>query len=231
MNTLVISCMDRRLNTLIEKDYPESIIIRNAGANVNPVIGEIKDIMQDKDIRKIVVAAHTDCEAMKKVYNVINKSDSAIEDLEQNLISLFRGMKFKDINELEKLNLEMQVDKLKNEFPDLEIIGKMINTSEIKGDKEFKNHGLIIMNPSKPDYAGLLKDLKANPFEMYIIQSDFEEAIADIQLAANDLKTNPIHIVTIDKENPRESKKNSERLKMLLHKNDISSYIYKNKSK
>ena len=121
---------------LIEKDYPESIIIRNAGANVNPVIGEIKDIMQDKDIRKIVVAAHTDCEAMKKVYNVINKSDSAIEDLEQNLISLFRGMKFKDINELEKLNLEMQVDKLKNEFPDLEIIGKMINTSEIKGDKD-----------------------------------------------------------------------------------------------
>ncbi len=223
--------MDRRLNMLIEKDYPESIIIRNAGANVNPVIGEIKDIMQDKDIRKIVVATHTDCGAMKKVYNVINKSDSATEDLEQNLISLFRGMKFKDINELEKLNLKMQVDKLKNEFPDLEIVGKMIDTSEIKGDKEFKNHGLIIMNPSKPDYVGLLKDLKANPFEMYIIQSDFEEALADIQLAANDLKTNPIHVVTIDKENPREAKKNSERLKMLLHKNDISSYIYKTKSK
>lgn len=39
---LVICCMDRRLNSMLEKDYGDAIVLRNAGANVAPLMQMIK---------------------------------------------------------------------------------------------------------------------------------------------------------------------------------------------
>ncbi|ASI13597.1 carbonic anhydrase [Candidatus Mancarchaeum acidiphilum] len=226
MNKLVISCMDRRLNDLIEEQYSDCFIIRNAGANVYPVAKEIKDLIKNKDIREIILLAHTDCGAMNKVFGIIKRGKSADPDLEESLISQYRKLDFDSIDELEKDNLNLQVDKLKSEFPETKIDGRLIRIEDIKVPKDDKIHELILANPSKPGYSGLLDQLSLNHFSAYILQSDTNNIMPDLKLAVADLGVKFIHLISIEKENPRDRKVDQQRLNLIFGKDGVKISIY-----
>ncbi len=228
MNKLVISCMDRRLNDFIEQHYSDCFVIRNAGANVYPITKEIKDLIKDKDIREIVLLAHTDCGAMKKVFGVIKDRKPVDLDLEDNLISHYRDLNFTNISELEKDNLKLQINKLKDEFPETKIEGRLLQIEDIKVPEEEGIHELIIANPSKPGYSGLLNELSLNHFSVYVLQSDINNVMPDLKLAVKDLGVKFIHLISIEKENPRDRKVDQEKLNLIFNKEGIkiSTYSY-----
>ncbi|MEL9969752.1 MAG: carbonic anhydrase, partial [Metallosphaera sp.] len=68
---IVISCMDRRLNEFLEKNYNdgETVFIRNAGANINS-LKETKALIKKAD--EIIILPHTDCGAMGVVERALN---------------------------------------------------------------------------------------------------------------------------------------------------------------
>ena len=110
---LVICCMDRRLNSMLEKDYGDAIVLRNAGANVAPLMQMIKQIVMDNNIKKITLITHDDCGAMGKTFAVIKEGTAASEDLEDSLIGQFRKVEFSDRQQLEEKNTELQLSALK----------------------------------------------------------------------------------------------------------------------
>ena len=93
---LVISCMDRRLNRMLEEEYGDAIVVRNAGANVAPLMLMIKQIVMDNNIKRITLITHDDCGAMKKTFAAIKEGIHASEDLEDILIKQFREINFSD---------------------------------------------------------------------------------------------------------------------------------------
>lgn len=222
MANLIISCMDYRLNEFIESEYKDDIVIRNAGANVKPIMHKIKRVVEDKNIKEISVIAHTDCGAMGKVFEVIKNEAKCDEDLKESLVNQFENLNFKTKSDLESINLDVQVSNLKEAFPNLNISRKIVDLDELGVSKYKGEHKLIVANPSKPDYKGLIESLYPDINGAYIIQSDFDGSIPDIKLAVSDLGVKSINVITIDKENPRFAKANSEKLKLLFRNNDLN---------
>ncbi len=216
MERLVISCMDRRLNLFIEEQYPDAVVLRNAGANVYALESKIKDIVREKDIREIIVLAHTDCGAMGKVYSVLKQNAHAEEDLAEELISHYSGLEFSTREELESENYRMQVDELKAAFPSLRISGELIDMKNINVPAEDKGHRLLVMEPSKPNYSKIVSSLGLSLFQCYIVQGNTEIAMPDIKLAASELHANPVYFVTQDGENPRTTKQEADKAKLSL---------------
>jgi len=109
MVKVIISYMDYRLTEEIQKEaYLNTLIFRNAGANAKEFIERLKEIKPDE----IIYLPHTDCAAMKLVFNVIKKGEKVDKEIEEKLISQFRGKKFETLEELERLNASINEELL-----------------------------------------------------------------------------------------------------------------------
>ncbi|MCL5102041.1 MAG: hypothetical protein M1544_01655 [Candidatus Marsarchaeota archaeon] len=216
MEELGIFCMDRRFNEYIEKNYGSMFIMRNAGANVVPIIAEIKQAVREKGIKKINVFAHTDCTAMGKVMGVLKENGRAEEELEDSLIKQFRELDFSSREELEQKNLELQLGILKKEFPELEVRGELLDTKKVDTGKHELEHVLAIFSPGKPDYGAAFKSEGLDPSQCYVVQEQIEVAMPDIRLAVNDLKARRVIVVTGNGDNPRDSKRYADLLGLKL---------------
>ncbi|MEM0143342.1 MAG: hypothetical protein QXL94_05270, partial [Candidatus Parvarchaeum sp.] len=73
--------------------------------------------------------------------------------------------------ELESKNMELQLEALRKEFPELEVKGELLDTSKIDEGKGEHEHVLLIVSPGKPDYAEVFKRENLDPFQCYVIQS------------------------------------------------------------
>jgi carbonic anhydrase len=103
--------MDYRLTEEIQKRADNStLIFRNAGANVKEFIYRLREIKPDE----IIYLPHTDCAAMRLVFNVIKHGDTVNEEVENKLVEQFRKAKFETLEELERrINISVNEEMLK----------------------------------------------------------------------------------------------------------------------
>lgn len=131
------------------------IVIRNVGAN------KLKGINVDE----VIFLPHTDCAAMKLVNSAIKDGKDVDKEIEEKLVSQFRGKVFSSLQELEKL---------KEIFPNAKITTELIDVNKIK-------------IPQKKTKYYLLKPQTRYNEEIigsYVIQAfSKEDVTADIKIA------------------------------------------------
>ncbi len=217
---LVICCMDRRLNVFLENNYKDAIVLRNAGANVAPLMPLIKQIVRENGIRKITLITHDDCGAMAKTFSVLKENGKATEELRLNLIEQFEKVKFTTKEELENANTNLQLASLKSIFPELNVEAKPARMKDINAPKDDEHHKLLVVSPGKPSYDRIFKVLEFNPFQCYVIQASIENAMPDIELTANDLHAKEVYFIVGDNDNPRDVKRDADMASLKLSKLD-----------
>lgn len=126
---LVVSCMDRRLNSYIKKKYQDAIVLRNAGANVNSLLMSLEKFNNKVD--EVILLPHTDCGAMKVVYSSLKEGKKITSLVEEKLVSQFSSKKFSSLSELERLNMEIQEENLKRIFGD-KVRAELVDVNKIE---------------------------------------------------------------------------------------------------
>ncbi|MEM3939702.1 MAG: carbonic anhydrase [Saccharolobus sp.] len=189
---LVISCMDRRLNNYLKKNYEHSIIIRNAGANINSLQ---KTLEKYKDIAdEVVVLPHTDCGAMKVVYSSLVEGKKLTELVENKLSSQFVGKQFSSLSDLERLNLSIQKENAMKIFGN-KVRAELIDINKIDIPPTNQPYMVYLTNPSKPI------ELESN---IYVISADEDDIWDSLDIAfygmrINKVKVNYNNSVVVDK--------------------------------
>ncbi|ARM76179.1 carbonic anhydrase [Acidianus manzaensis] len=172
MKRLVISCMDYRLSEeILKRADNNTLIIRNAGANVY----EIKDMLRNiKDVDEVIFLPHTDCAAMKLVNSILKEGKDVDKEIMNKLVEPFKGKEFSSLQELEKLNLEIQENILKVIFPNAKITSELIDITKLKIPK--RNPVYYLLKPESRYTQEMIGS--------YIIQSFDKQSInADIKIA------------------------------------------------
>jgi carbonic anhydrase len=176
--------MDYRLTEEVIKRAQEenSLIIRNAGANVF----EIRDTLKKLNPEKIIYLPHTDCAAMKLTYSVLKNGEKVTPLVSKNLISVFKDRNFNSTKELEEINAKVNEEMIREILPNAKIIKELVDVSKIKwperkakvyvlkADKKYDNNIIgyyIIQAITKED---ILADLEiADKLGLKIEKSDF----------------------------------------------------------
>lgn len=168
---VVISCMDYRLTQeVINKSKKDSLIIRNAGANVF----EIKEILKKLNPKEVVYLPHSDCAAMKLTYSVIKNHEGVTQLINDKLISVFKDKNFSSLKELEEINAKVNEDLLKEILPKAKITTELVDVNKIKWP-ERKARFYVLKSNTKYDEEMI---------GSYIIQSpELEVILADLEIA------------------------------------------------
>ncbi|AHC51549.1 carbonic anhydrase [Sulfolobus acidocaldarius SUSAZ] len=181
MMKLVISCMDRRLNRYLAENFNDSIVIRNAGANVNSLRTTL--VTYKNLIDEVVLLPHTDCGAMKVVYsNIVEGKKAPSTAVEDKLIKQFTKMKFSSLSELERLNLKLQEENLRKIFS-VPVRAELIDVNKISFEQSKEPFSVYVTSPGKPI------DLSSG---VYIISSDESEVWDSLDIAIYVMRINKI---------------------------------------
>ena len=208
--TLVLSCMDRRLNDYLDEKYNDgnTLFLRNAGANVNTLLNTIKQLAIEFPVKKIIIAPHTDCGAMGLVSSTIASGSNAHELVEKALVSQFRARKFSDRADLEsRVNGEVQKEAIVAFANAIgaELSVELVNLNGLNIPADSGRHVLTIAKPSSTSYSDFLKryDDKVGHFESYFIQSrSLRDVLPDIHVAATALHIRDVRLIS---ENSRDN--------------------------
>ncbi|ABP94567.1 MULTISPECIES: carbonic anhydrase [Metallosphaera] len=181
---IVISCMDRRLNQFLEKNFNDgnTIFVRNAGANVNSLRNTLALL---KKADEILLLPHTDCGAMGVVEKAL-KGEKLPAELEP-LISPFRKYLGYTKAQLEKVNVEVQESALKGAVK-AKVRSELIRTEELNAPASSDNVALV-MPPSTRKYSEVISpDMM---YRTYVIQTDNDGDI-DVLIAKEFLKVRDV---------------------------------------
>ncbi len=213
IDTIVIGCMDRRLNGYIDSNYANdhTLLLRNAGANVQTLEESIRDILKTEKISKIVLLPHTsnspegirdgDCGAMKFTFAAAKTSEALISpSTRAGLVAQFHGAHFGSVHELEKVNATVQEQALHRIIADLGITPPkietvLVDTSPI-GTLDNKGHALVIARPGTLRYTDVFAKIREQGHDIgidstYVIQArSLSPVMPDIEIAATALKLN-----------------------------------------
>ncbi|MEM3947353.1 MAG: carbonic anhydrase [Metallosphaera sp.] len=187
---IVISCMDRRLNEFLEKNYNdgETVFIRNAGANINS-LKETKALIKKAD--EIIILPHTDCGAMGVVERALNgeKLPNGLD----TLISPFLGKGKLTRAQLEQLNPVVQETTLKS-LTNAKITSKLIRTEELNAPPS-KDNVAVMTLPSTRRYSEFVP--KEMMYKTFIIQSQGNDGEIDALIAKEFLNVSEIKRITL----------------------------------
>ncbi|MGC8648991.1 MAG: hypothetical protein ACP5UN_02110 [Candidatus Micrarchaeia archaeon] len=180
-----MSCMDWRLNNIIDEEADDdTIILRNAGANILSLKFSIREILNSNNITEIKLLTHTDCGAMKLVYNAIKNTQQVSKIIKENLVLQFEDKNFQNINELEEINERLQFETLKSISKDITIIPKLIDLSRYNFSNKNDKHDLAFTLPNKINYKNLCTKINFDEHETYFIHSiNFDEVKHDMEIA------------------------------------------------
>ncbi|BCS92468.1 carbonic anhydrase [Metallosphaera javensis (ex Sakai et al. 2022)] len=184
---IVISCMDRRLNEYLEKNFNDgnTVFVRNAGANVNSLKNTISLL---KKADEILILPHTDCGAMGVVERAL-KGEKLPEGLEP-LISPFRKFVGYSKPQLEQVNLQVQESTLKG-MVKAKITSELIRTEELNAPPSSDNVALVL-SPSTRRYSEIIPhDMM---YKTYVIQTENDGDI-DVLIAKEFLKVKEVRKV------------------------------------
>ncbi|MCL4374075.1 MAG: hypothetical protein M1360_04210 [Candidatus Marsarchaeota archaeon] len=195
MDTLTISCMDRRLNSILDKENNgNTVMLRNAGANASALRDSIKDIISG-NIGKIKLMAHSDCGAMKVVHSALKEGVKTSDYVYQNLVKQFDGKPFGTRKELEELNEKLQMEELKAISNGIEVESNFVDLS--KYHFEEPNALIAVFTYHSTDkYEDLCKRAGLDTEATYFIQaSSIEEVYSDIEIAVTKLSIKHIALM------------------------------------
>ncbi|WP_231961140.1 MULTISPECIES: carbonic anhydrase [Sulfolobaceae] len=184
---LVISCMDRRLNHFLRENYSDSIVVRNAGANM---LSLSKTLEKYKNmIDEVIVLPHTDCGAMKVVFSSIKEGKKITSIVEDKLVNQFRDKAFNTLSELERLNLEVQTENAKKIFVNKPIKSEIIDINKIKIPASNQPYSIYVTTPTTP------LDLSSST---YVVSAETNDIWDSLDIAIYVMKINNV-IVKDDK--------------------------------
>ena len=165
---VVLSCMDYRLTEEIMKKMGEGVlVIRNAGANVNAVKEALKMLKPEE----VIFMPHTDCAAMKLVKSVITGEKNVDIEVEEKLVSQFKG---KDVKDLDRINAQVGEKLIKEVLPNAKVTTELVDVSKIKWPERKTVYFLL---KSQSEYE---KDMVGG----YILQAPSKEDLsADVKIA------------------------------------------------
>ncbi len=194
--TIIVSCMDRRLNDKFDKENDsKKIFVRNAGGNVLGVEQTLRYLVENMNISSIKVVAHTDCGAMGYVYESLKSGKDGI--LEQ-LVEEFKQVSFSTRQELEKKNEELQASLLNKLFGNtFDISSELVELKE-SADKQGE-HFAVVTKASEMKYGEIAKALGLSVGDCYFIQANsISEILPDITLAIERLGIKKFFLASLD---------------------------------
>ncbi|WP_338598149.1 carbonic anhydrase [Sulfolobus tengchongensis] len=168
---LIISCMDRRLNSYIRKNYPNAVVIRNAGANVNSLINTLEKYKNNVD--EVVLLPHTDCGAMKVVFSSLKEGKKLTSIVEESLVNQFSSKRFDSLSDLERLNLEIQSERLIRIFGN-KVKAELIDVNKIDVPPTKDPYMVYLTKPSPPVELGS---------NVYVISADDKDIWDSLDIA------------------------------------------------
>ncbi len=213
-NTLIISCMDRRLNSILDKENGGSaIMLRNAGANASGLYGSIKKAM-GSDISGIKLMAHSDCGAMKVVYGALKEGAAVSGEIQESLVGQFNAKNFNTRAELERLNEKLQIEELRSLSNGIEVESSFVDLSKYNYG-ESGEHVAVFMYPSGEKYEEVCKKAGLGMDDTYFIQAEsIEEVYADMEIAVTKLGIKRIAAIAINPSEYRPMHADVQKLKM-----------------
>ncbi len=204
-NRLVISCMDRRLSGYLDSKYNDgkTLFLRNAGANVKTLGNSILSILKSNGITKVVIAPHTDCGAMGYVEKVLTGAATPSPQLDEALVSQFKGSQHENRDELERdvnpMTQRVEFDDAAGDSADgIEVSTDLIEISKLEIPAHEGEHILTITRPSAIPYGDLLKRYSGvGMFDSYFVQSgSVSDVSPDIELAITGLHISDVRLVS-----------------------------------
>ncbi len=226
---LVLACMDRRLNGHLDEKYNNgnTLFLRNAGANAHCLLQSISEAVSEGKIDEILVLGHTDCGAMKVVFDaIVNHNSSYSSAIKDRIIHPFDdfeylkevGKKFNAMNQdekasaeaearriLEKRNVEMQVGFLKEltkSFPGVKVEGGIINLSniDVPASDDHLEYSVVFSRECGSKFNDMCNLAHTDPYKTYVLEaSSLKEAAPDLQMAVELFHIHDIRLVVPDK--------------------------------
>ncbi|MGC8676386.1 MAG: carbonic anhydrase [Candidatus Micrarchaeia archaeon] len=212
--TIIISCMDRRLNKILDSmnsGDDKRVFLRNAGAAVPGLERTIRYAIDNGNVSELLLVAHTDCGAMGYVYNAIKNGK---DGLHAGLVSQFDKASFASRLELEQLNEKRQKEALERMFGNkgIRISSRLVELSESADNG--KKHILVVTKTSTKKYADIADAIGENAEDCYFIQAnDIEEVIPDIAVGTDLLGIKDVRLAALESSQYRQVQNDFERLK------------------
>ncbi len=225
---IVLACMDRRLNAHLDENYNDgnTLFLRNAGANAHCLLQSIGNAVNSGEIDSIVVLGHTDCGAMKVVFDaIVNRNGSYCNGIRDKIVNLFEdygylkhaGERLQGLDpvqrsraeasvrrRLEKRNVDLQVGFLKGltrSFPHVKVEGSLVDLKKINALNLTGNgrHAIVLSRECGSRFDRMCSIANTDPHETYVLESrDIKETITDLQLAVEVLHIRDIRLVAPD---------------------------------
>ena len=215
--------MDRRLNTYLDEKYNDgnTLFLRNAGANAHCLLQSISNAVSSGAVDKIIVLGHTDCGAMKVVFDsIVNCNSSYCTEINDKIIHLFEDYEYlknasKQLNALdssdkaiaeekarrvlEKKNVEIQTNflmDLTKSYPHVIVESGMIDLSKISMPVGNHANSVIFSRECNSKFNDLCNIAHTDPFGTYVIEAEnLKETLTDLQLAVEVMNIHDIRLV------------------------------------
>lgn len=193
MDTLVISCMDPRLNAYLdkkyldEKKYGKVEIWRNASGRIPLEDKPIEYIIKSKP-KRIILEPHTDCAAKKHMYETIKSG--AVKKTEDRIVNqaekLIQGYKFSTRAEFDALVNREEELALKNRLGSagIEVAMDVVDTLNLGTFNHTQEKMLVVSNETDAKAVEMARKSGSEVSSCYIIQGHYlNEVNPDINLA------------------------------------------------
>jgi len=211
-NTIIVTCMDHRLNSMLDSlNDSKHVFVRNAGGNVQGVEQTIRYLIDNTNISKIHIIAHTDCGAMGYVYSAVKEGK---DNVHKQLVSLFNSIAFESRAELEKKNEELQRSIAEKLFggKGIEISSELFELKEKNVASE--KHVIAITRASYLRYSDIAEKMGVDVKDVYFLQANsVEELLGDIAIGTDVLGIKDIRVVATESSEYRPSLIAFEKLK------------------
>jgi carbonic anhydrase len=194
MDTLVLTCMDPRLNEYLDREYCSGEkygkveIWRDASGRF-PESGQLIDYIEKSNIKTIILSPHTDCKAKKYMYEALknNATESSKDEIIEQARLLASGKPFTSREEFDNIidtaELSYLKDKLRGRSIYIEL--DVIDVSLIKLQAHVEGeHYLIISTRTDRSASEIAREAGIALPLAYIIQGPGLDALnPDINLA------------------------------------------------
>jgi carbonic anhydrase len=236
MNKMVLTCMDRRLWPVIDKEIGSSkegavTVVRNAGANLKGVESSVDLVIKEHHAREIDIFPHTNCGACNVVYNACLHNINVSESVEDALVRQFTSRKssFLSPDEVESVNITIQKEALqKFEHRGIATHVECIDVKSLNVPKDDGEHVLVIGKPYSGKYEDLAGKLGVNPWSMYCLNAEsIIEVMPDIEIAAINLGIKNFKIVSLEQSNHRWATQEEKILRIMPFMRGIKTEVVK----
>ncbi|HUB92637.1 MAG TPA: hypothetical protein VL945_01630 [Candidatus Saccharimonadales bacterium] len=206
MDTIVLTCMDPRLNEYLDKKYLSEDgkktygkveIWRNASGRLPPI-----EEITNSGAREIILAPHTDCAAKRHMYEMLkqdvarDEEDKIVEQVE----GLIEGQSFATREEFDALVNKEEETFLKEKLSKTAIKVKMdvVDLSKLKLHQHTQEKMLVISNETDTMSEKIAIQAGIEMASCYIIQGPYlKDMNPDINLALS-LGIKRVNILTED---------------------------------